>query len=76
MYDKLTEILTVKFHVDPADVEPGATLQSLELDSLDTVELGLVLEKDFGVRVTDDELVEAQRLDAIVVLIEQRLATV
>ncbi|AGL15834.1 acyl carrier protein [Actinoplanes sp. N902-109] len=76
MYEKLSEILVSRFHVDPADLDPTATLETLELDSLDVVELGLVLEKEFGARVTDDELVEAQRLDAILALVERRVARV
>jgi len=76
MFAQLTEILISKFHVDPADIVPGATLEGLELDSLDVVELGLVLEKEFGARITDDELVDAQRLDAIVELTQRRAATV
>jgi acyl carrier protein len=76
MFDQLTHILISKFHVDPAAIDPAATLEGLQLDSLDVVELGLVMEKEMGAHVTDDELVEAQRLDAIVLLAERRAATV
>jgi len=76
MFDHLSHILISKFHVDPDAINPAATLEALELDSLDVVELGLVMEKELGARLTDDELVEAQSLDAIVELAERRVTKV
>jgi acyl carrier protein len=76
MLDHLTHILVSKFHVDPAAINPSVTLDVLQLDSLDVVELGLVIEKEMGARITDDELFEAQSLEAIVRLVERRHATV
>ncbi|MGY0019691.1 phosphopantetheine-binding protein [Streptomyces sp. cg35] len=51
----ITEVLTEKFEVDPAAVRPGATLESLDLDSLALAELALTLQERLGVPVDGDE---------------------
>jgi acyl carrier protein len=76
MYIQLKQILTTKFQLDEAEIEPSSTLEDLQLDSLDLVELALVIEKEFGARVSDDELAEIQELEAIVGLVESRSAKV
>jgi acyl carrier protein len=74
MFKQLSHILVTKFHVDPAALTPDTTLEALQLDSLDIVELGLTMQQELGANLSDDDLVGAQRLDAIVELAEQRVA--
>lgn len=76
MYERLKEIIVGKFDLDADDITPESTLEGLELDSLDLVELSLIIEKELGVPVTDDELAEARQIDAIVRLVEGRIAKV
>lgn len=76
MYEQLKQIMERKFQVPIEDIEPEATLNDLGLDSLDLVELALAIEREIGVRVTDDDLAEAGRLDSVVDLVMSRSATV
>lgn len=76
MYEQLKEMIERKFQVPLADIEPTATLEDLGLDSLDVVELALIIEKETGVRVTDDELVEAADLGSLANLVMSRIAPV
>jgi acyl carrier protein len=76
MFQRLTEILISKFQLEDEEIAPSATLDELGLDSLDLVELALIIEKEFGARISDDELAEMQELEAIVGLVEGRSATV
>lgn len=76
MFEQLTEILTSKFQLEDSDISPSVTLDGLGLDSLDLVELALIIEKEFGAKVSDDELAEAQQLDTIAGLVEARSAKV
>jgi acyl carrier protein len=76
MYVQLKQILTTKFQLDADEIQPSSTLEDLQLDSLDLVELALVIEKEFGARVSDDELADTQHLEAIVDLVESRSAKV
>ncbi len=55
-YTTIERILVDTFGVPADDVRPEATFESLELDSLDLVELLLAVEDETGVHVEDDEL--------------------
>ena len=61
-----TELLNEEFGVPADDVKPDATFEGLGLDSLDVVELTLVLEEKTGVKLEDEELEEVRTVqDAI-----------
>lgn len=61
-----TEMLTEDFGVPAEDVSPDATFEALGLDSLDVVELTLVLEEKVGVKLEDEELEDVRTVqDAI-----------
>jgi acyl carrier protein len=74
MLTSLTRILSSQFRIDEELLTPTATLQDLELDSLDVVEFALAIAKDLGANVTDDELLQLQDLDSIAALVEERAA--
>ncbi|MER7165660.1 phosphopantetheine-binding protein [Micromonospora sp. NPDC000207] len=76
MFDRLRDVMVRKFQLDPTEVVPDATLKDLELDSLDVVELSLAVEKELGVSVSDDELLQASDIRSVVVLLEGRTARV
>lgn len=76
MYDEFRQLLETSFRVRPGEVNPKATLEELELDSLDLVELSLVIQDRLGAKVSDDELANLKQVGAIVELIESRAATV
>jgi acyl carrier protein len=68
-YDLLAtfkELLTEEFGVPEDDVTPDATFEALGLDSLDVVELTLVLEEKTGVKLEDEELEDVRTVgDAV-----------
>ncbi|MCK2239827.1 MULTISPECIES: acyl carrier protein [unclassified Crossiella] len=72
LLDQLTALLTTRFGVPPEEVRAEATFADLDLDSLALVELGLVTEKEFGVRVKDDEVSTSDTLATIAKLIESK----
>jgi acyl carrier protein len=72
VYEKVKSLLTDVFKVPADQITPQATLEDLGMDSLAAVEFALALEKDFEVEVSDDEVLELERLDRIVELIERR----
>ena len=47
---------------DPADITPDATFESLDVDSLDLVELSQVVEEEFGVVIKGED---AQNLKTV-----------
>ncbi|WP_339864421.1 phosphopantetheine-binding protein [uncultured Algoriphagus sp.] len=54
--EKINEFLVEEFEVDKSVIEPTASLQdTLELDSLDYVDLVVVIENNFGFKVTGED---------------------
>ncbi|MER7044667.1 MULTISPECIES: acyl carrier protein [Streptomyces] len=72
MFETLKEILVSKLKVTPDQVTPDATRDDIELDSLSVVELSLILDKECGVRISDDELLDAATVGAMAQLMEER----
>ncbi|MCI6644360.1 MAG: acyl carrier protein [Alloprevotella sp.] len=64
---KVKEIIVDKLGVDAAEVNESANFtQDLGADSLDTVELIMDFEKEFGISIPDDEAKNIQTVgDAI-----------
>lgn len=52
--DKVNEILVEEFEVDAEVIEAGKNLkQTLDLDSLDYVDLVVIIESNFGVKLVE-----------------------
>lgn len=53
---KVVEVLAEEFELEPAEMTPEATLyEDLGLDSLDAVDMVVVLEKTFGMKLSNEE---------------------
>lgn len=52
--DRLQTILTQKFSVPAENVQPAATLESFNLDSLDLIEVLFEVEDEFKIRIPQD----------------------
>lgn len=67
--NKIKEIVP-KFGVNPDDVKNESTLEDLDMDSLDVVEIMQAIEDDLGIRVPDEDLEElttiGDAVDAVV----------
>jgi acyl carrier protein len=71
-FEALKEVLVDKLKVAPLLVTPEATMEDLGLDSLALAELAILLEKEFGVKVSDDVLLEVETLNDVIQLMEER----
>ena len=55
-YDKVKEIIIDKLGIDPGKITTEAKfIDDLGADSLDTVELIMQFEEEFGIEIPDDE---------------------
>jgi acyl carrier protein len=52
----------VEFGADPDEMRPDATLEELEIDSLDLFELGQILNQEFGIEVDPDDFENVRTL--------------
>jgi len=69
-FDTLKEIIVDKFEMDPATVTPDATLETLEIDSLDTFDIIFSAEEKFGIKVPNEQ-VEIKTVQDVVTLIDR-----
>ena len=59
---KTNDVFAESFEIEPDRLVPGANVfLDLGLDSLDTVDLVVAIQKRFGVQIRDDERVRAIR---------------
>lgn len=58
---RVKEIIVEQLGVDPAEVIPAASfINDLGADSLDTVELVMAFEEEFGIEIPDEEAEKIQ----------------
>lgn len=58
---RVKEIIVEQLGVDPAEVVTGASfINDLGADSLDTVELVMAFEEEFGIEIPDEEAEKIQ----------------
>ncbi len=51
MYEKLVSYASKQLELDPAEITPDSTFESLGIDSLDIVEMIMDLESELGVEL-------------------------
>ena len=64
MYEKLVNYAAKQLELDPAEITPDSTFESLGIDSLDIVEMIMDLESELGVEldVEDQQIITFQEL--------------
>ena len=55
MFEKLVNYAAQQLDMDPADIKPESTFESLGIDSLDIVEMIMDLESELGVELEMEE---------------------
>lgn len=69
------DFLSEEFEVDKSIIESEANLQeTLDLDSLDYVDLVVVIEENFGFKVTGEDFVGVTTFNDFYSLVEKKLA--
>lgn len=71
--DRVKNIIVEQLGVDAEEVTPEASfVEDLGADSLDTVELIMAFEEEFGVEISDDEAEKIRKVRDAVDYIEKR----
>ncbi|HEY3054088.1 MAG TPA: acyl carrier protein [Thermoanaerobaculia bacterium] len=71
--DRVKSIIVEQLGVDAEEVTPDASfVEDLGADSLDTVELIMAFEEEFGVEISDDEAEKIRKVRDAVDYIEKR----
>jgi acyl carrier protein len=65
--DKVKEIIVEQLGVNPDQVKPEASFtEDLGADSLDTVELVMAFEEEFGAEIPDEEAEKLKTVGAVI----------
>ncbi len=71
VFEKVRKILADYKEIDESTIELGSTLEDLEFDSLDTVEVMMSIEEEFDVQLEADENIKT--VEDLVKLIEANI---
>ena len=72
--EKLKEIIATQLRIEPSEIEDDTDIvDDLGADSLDVVEILMVIEEEFGVTIPDDEVVSLKKLSILTPYIEDRI---
>ena len=73
--EKINDFLIDEFEVESDDIAPEANLKdTLELDSLDFVDLVVAVESNFSVKLVGEDFVNVESLQDFYNLIENKLS--
>ena len=71
--EKISEIIVEQLGVKPEEVIPEASfVDDLGADSLDTVELVMALEEEFGIEIPDEDAEKIQTVGDAIKYIEEK----
>ena len=72
--EKINDFLIDEFEVEAEDISPEANLkETLELDSLDFVDLVVSIESNFGIKLVGEDFINIVTLQDFYNLIENKL---
>jgi len=72
--DKINGFLVEEFEVDPGKISPSANLrETLELDSLDYIDLVVVIESNFGFKVKPEDFTNIDTFQSFYDYVQHRV---
>jgi acyl carrier protein len=71
--DKITDAV-VELGIDREAITPEATLKSLDLDSLDLVEVAQILEQQLGIEIKAEDVKDVETFAQVVDLVVSKVA--
>lgn len=73
--EKVRDIIVEQLSVNPEQVTPNASfIEDLGADSLDTVELVMAFEEEFGVEVPDEDAEKLHTVQQVIDYIKERVS--
>ncbi len=76
VHDKITDIIVEQLGVKREEVTPEASfVDDLGADSLDTVELVMALEEEFGIEIPDEDAEKIQTVGDAIKYIDEKCST-
>jgi acyl carrier protein len=61
---KVNDFLIDEFELDCDQLTPGALMkEDLDIESLDFVDIAVIIERNFGLKVTSEQMMQIQKLE-------------
>ena len=70
-FERVKKVTCNTLKLNEEDVKPDSSFSELRLDSLDTVELIMAVEKEFGIKIDDEKAEKITSLSELVDFIEK-----
>lgn len=62
--EKVNDFLIDEFELEEGQLIPGALMKDdLDIESLDFVDIAVIIEKEFGLKVTSEQMIKIKKLD-------------
>jgi len=72
--EKVNDFLIDEFELEEEQLVPDALMKDdLDIESLDFVDIAVIIEKQFGVKVTSEQMVKIKKLEDLYNFILERL---
>ena len=72
-FEKVKKLIASQLGIDEAKItEEARLIEDLGADSLDTVEMLMTLEEEFGIQIPDEEAMQLSTIKSIVDLIDSK----
>lgn len=74
LYDKVAKLIAKELNIEISKVQPKSDfVNDLGCDSLDTVELVMAVENEFGIAITDEAAEKTKTVEDLTNLIQEKL---
>lgn len=74
LYDKVAKLIAKELNIEISKVQPKSDfVNDLGCDSLDTVELVMAVENEFGIAITDEAAEKTKTVEDLTNLIQENL---
>ncbi|MDX8036729.1 phosphopantetheine-binding protein [Lentzea sp. BCCO 10_0856] len=71
--DRLSAVLVSRFGITEGEVSSDSKLTDLDLDSLALIELGMVAEKEFGIKISEEDVSPSDTIAKVASLIDGKV---
>ncbi len=71
VFEKIRAILSELLETDPDQIDEGSTLESLDIDSVDLLDLITEVEDEFDIEISDSDLMGFGTVGDVVAYIER-----
>ncbi|WP_316525727.1 acyl carrier protein [Kitasatospora brasiliensis] len=70
--EHIATIMAEKFEIPVADVDVTAEFETMKLDSLDLVELAVILTRTYGIELDDFDITDAGSIEKTVAMMREK----